>query len=434
MNILYSLKGIIGIESPGRGIARAAECELKKIMLDFSTFCSPDTLEDLGREKEKLSLGDRIALQPEILQDSVQDLLEGAKKAALEFPLAVAPYPRRNTKREDLKEPLCRLAEACIRACAKAGCHYLVVRPLFSGIERELLWEENEAFYMRLSETARENDVMVLLENQCRDFKGHLVRGVCAEGTEAAAWVDRLNASSGEERFGFCMDVGACNLCGQNMYEFATALGGRLKAVIMRDCDGSRETSLLPFTSVSNGQSRTDWLNLVRGLRAISFDGQAAFDLSDSIYAFPPLLRPHLLTLARKTGEYFKWQLEMERRLQQYDSIVLFGAGNMCRCYMKCYGREHPPLFTCDNNAAMWGSEFCGLLVKSPESLKELPATTAIFICNIYYKEITQQLRDMKLENPIEYFNDEYMPSFYFDRLEMWKDASDRGTDKKYRI
>ncbi len=38
-------------------------------------------------------------------------------------------------------------------------------------------------------------------------------------------------------------------------------------------------------------------------------------------------------------------------------------------------------------------------------------------ICNIYYREIEAQLRDMEIEN-IGYFNDEYMPSFYFDRLE----------------
>ena len=27
----------------------------------------------------------------------------------------------------------------------------------------------------------------------------------------------------------------------------------------------------------------------------------------------------------------------------------------------------------------------------------------------------------MGLTNPIEYFNDEYMPSFYFNRLEYWE-------------
>ena len=30
--------------------------------------------------------------------------------------------------------------------------------------------------------------------------------------------------------------------------------------------------------------------------------------------------------------------------------------------------------------------------------------------CNIYYEEIAEQLRGMGLENPVEYFNDEYLP------------------------
>ena len=33
----------------------------------------------------------------------------------------------------------------------------------------------------------------------------------------------------------------------------------------------------------------------------------------------------------------------------------------------------------------------------------------------------------MGIANPIEYFNDEYMPSFYFDRLEYWeRETTDR--------
>ena len=85
---------------------------------------------------------------------------------------------------------------------------------------------------------------------------------------------------------------------------------------------------------------------------------------------------------------------------------------------MKCYGEQYPPLYTCDNNSTLWDTEFCGLTIKNPEVLKELSKDTAIFICNIYYREIEQQLRDMGVQNPIEYFNDEYMPTFHFDRLE----------------
>ncbi len=92
----------------------------------------------------------------------------------------------------------------------------------------------------------------------------------------------------------------------------------------------------------------------------------------------------------------------------------------MCRNYMKNYGEKYPPLYTCDNNSKLWGTIFEGIEVKSPEELKKLPADCGIFICNIYYSEIEAQLREMGIEN-IEYFNDEYMPSYYFDRLEMWE-------------
>ena len=86
---------------------------------------------------------------------------------------------------------------------------------------------------------------------------------------------------------------------------------------------------------------------------------------------------------------------------------------------MKNYGEKYPPLFTCDNNSKLWGTEFCGLEVKSPEALKNLPEDCGIFICNIYYREIEEQLRAMGVERNIEYFNDEYMQSFDFNRLDI---------------
>ena len=40
-------------------------------------------------------------------------------------------------------------------------------------------------------------------------------------------------------------------------------------------------------------------------------------------------------------------------------------------------------------------------------------------ICNVYYREIEAQLKDMGIENPIERFNDEFLPQFPFKRLDM---------------
>lgn len=117
----------------------------------------------------------------------------------------------------------------------------------------------------------------------------------------------------------------------------------------------------------------------------------------------------------------------MEELIAKYTSRVLFGAGNMCRNYMKCYGEKFPPLFTCDNNPSRWGTKFCGLEVRSPESLRDLPEGCVVFVCNVYYREIEKQLREMRIKNPVEFFNDEYMPTFYFERVE---DLAEGGAEE----
>lgn len=405
------------------GIKDLADTGFHHILLDLSSFCSLWELENYGKTapkaKETKQAEILISEHPSELYNRIRSLLKQCGKAGLHMPIAQAPYVLESTERTAPDDLLFRLAWESIGCCGKAGARFIIIRPLPAGAGYDEAWERNREFYLRLAKAAKEYHVMILLQNQCRDLNGHLIRGLCADAEEAALWVDRLNEETGEERFGFCMDVGVSSLCGQNMHDFILKLGSRLKAVILRDGEGSREGSLLPFTVAKQGQSRTDWLNLIRGLRETGFDGQLVMDFRDTISAFPAFLRGELIRLARKTADYFQWQIEIERVLKKHSSIVLFGAGNMCRNYMKCYGEKYPPLFTCDNNRGIWGTEFCGLKVEPPERLKELPKDCAVLICNIYYKEIREQLLAMGVENPIEYFNDEYMPSYYFDRLEM---------------
>lgn len=310
-----------------------------------------------------------------------------------------------------------KAAEECIVFCGENGVKYMRITPVSGDRTRGREWELNHNFYMSLAEKAKESGVCVLLQNMCRSVGGHLVRGICAEASVAADWVDRLNEEAGSEVFGFCMDMGVCSLCGNDVHEFITTLGSRLKAVILRDCDGQNDTALMPFSCARRGVSQTDWMGLIRGLRDIDFDGELIVNCWDTSRAFSPLLRPTIFRLAKEVGDYIRWQVQMEQNLKKYKSIVLFGAGNMCRNYMKCYGEQYPPLFTCDNNQKLWDTEFEGLTVKNPEELKNLPDDCGVYICNIYYREIETQLRGMGIRN-IEYFNDEYMPTFYFDRLE----------------
>ena len=164
-----------------------------------------------------------------------------------------------------------------------------------------------------------------------------------------------------------------------------------------------------------------DWLGVIRGLREIDFDGPMVFDFRGTSEAYSHLLRADFDVFIKKVTDYFAWQISMERTIRKYDMRVLFGAGNMCRNYMKCYGEAYRPLFTCDNNSAIWGTMFEGLEIRNPEALKGIPAECAIFICNVFYDEIEKQIRGMGIQNPIERFNDEYLPSMYMDRFDAEK-------------
>jgi sugar phosphate isomerase/epimerase len=417
MNIICAPSGIVDIERPGQGITDIVKSGFHDVLLDLSMVCSPNELKNSGKtDINKNIRKTRIFNNPSELHNSLIPMLDRCNQVKLNTTIAYAPYLERSSKDECYNQLLIQLAEESIKACTSAGSQSIIIRPLFSGVKQENEWLVNKNYYLHLAGIAREHNVMILLENQCRDFNGHLIRGICSNGKTAAQWVDRLNEEVGEERFGFCMDVGVCNLCGQIMYDFVLSLGNRLKAVILRDCDGHSENALLPFTCVNNAQPMTDWLSLIRGLRDTGFDGNLILNFSDTASSFSPILRPELMKLAISVASYFKWQIEIENLLKKYQSIVLFGAGNMCRNFMKCYGEKYPPLFTCDNNQSIWGTLFCGLEIKSPERLLDLPDNCGIFICNIYYREIEKQLNDMGIDN-IEFFNDEYMPSYFFDRL-----------------
>lgn len=417
MIMICEPSGIVECTRPGQGMMDMKQAGFEATVLDASLAAPNELLESIGKKTFRRNPYTEVVEKPEALQKFMEAFLSCASREKLEFPIAIAPYLAADTKHTDLKDLLLRLAEETIRLSAKAGCKQVMVPPLVSVPVGADIWEENRKFYLALAETAKEADVMLLLCNQCKNIGGHLIRGNCSDGAVAAAWVDALNTAVEEERFGFCMDVGICNLCGQNMYDYIVALGNRLQAVIVRDNDGNHDTALLPFAAVNKGTSQTDWLNLFRGLRTIAFDGALILNFSDMAAAASPMVRPALMQYAKAVADYIKWQVEIEALLKKYPSRVLFGAGNMCRNYMKCYGDLYPPQYTCDNNPTLWGTDFCGLTIHNPEDLKSLDSETAIFICNVYYREIERQLRNMGVNNPIEYFNDEYMPTFHFNRM-----------------
>ena len=415
---------IFCFDKPAQSIKELKAVGIDSVMFDYSLFCSAEGLL-YQREwvKEAGLTGDeKPKWKPEKTERYYRKVTEAFREQ--DFLPSIARLPFTNVQihledlgqYEELNRLTLRIGRDCICACEELGCKYVIIQPLFAGLARGQEWEANREFYLALAGTCRKADTKLLLINQCKDWNGHLVRGVCSDGAQAASWIDELNRAVGTERFGFCLDVGECNLCGQNMQNMVSALGGRVQAVILAENDGHRQAKLLPFTNAYRRSSTMDWLSVIRGLRELSYDGYLILETVDTTVAFSPLLQPYLYPLYKAVLDYFEMQVHMERDLKRFGHIALFGAGNMCRNYLKCFGEKYPPLFTCDNNPKLWGTEFEGLAVKDPEELRNLPENSGVIICNIFYREIEAQLRSMGITN-IGYFNDEYMPSFYFDRL-----------------
>lgn len=438
--------GIFCPEKPAQSIKELRTVGIQEIMFDFACFISAEwILQIREREKEQeKKQANRKRWEPEQTKEYFEKVTEAFAAEGFMPSIARLPFTdvrisfRDSLQYEVLNSLALRINMDCIRACERMGCRNIIVQPLSVGVERGKEWEANQRFFLKLAACCEKEETMLLLTNQCRNQNGHLMRGVCSDGAEAAEWIDALNRKAAEragmqdgrrtsERFGFCLDIGNCNLSGQNIHSMVAALGDRIQAVILSENDGQKSARLLPFTSACGRQSTLDWLGVIRGLREISYDGYLILETVDTTVAFSPFLQPYLFPIYKAMLDYFEMQIQIERDLKKYKHIALFGAGNMCRNYMKCYGEKYPPLFTCDNNPKLWGMEFEGLEIRNPEELKKLPENSGVIICNIFYREIEAQLRSMGMEH-IGYFNDEYMPSFYFDRLK--REEADEGNSE----
>lgn len=415
MNI--SCQSIINIDRPRQGILDLKNAELDRIFLPVHvSFSEPGESEKTGKLLNKNS--------PETITERYGPIIEKCAAYGIQIAFITTPVIPPKANSQAVLPMLETVGIQCLVLCKEAKCRFLLLE-----LPDQLMENDGDGlqgaydYFFNMAKMAREYQVTLLLKNKTKEAGGHLVRGFCAEASDAVEWVDRLNRKLGYDAYGFCVDTGICNICGNHIQSFIDTLGNRIKAVVLRENDGCRDMSMLPFTCAA---FETDWLGVIRGLRDIGFDGELAVDFSNTYASFSPLLRPALYPLVKRTAEYFRWQIGIESALKKYRKFVLFGAGNMCRNYMKCYGKKYPPLFTCDNNPKTWGTVFEGLEVKSPEELNSLPEDCCVVICNIYYREIETQLREMGIKN-IGYFNDEYMPSFYYDRLGNERDMGMEG-------
>ncbi len=391
MNIACVPKGFVDMNKPVHGLKEFKKSKFEGLVADF-------TYSNYLLDEQNV---DEFA-------GNMSSFLELCKEKSIQSDIIFVPSFSISSHGEDL---VVKYVESCISISGSNGCRYVVVRPPSNKSTMDYIIETKQ-FYLQFAELAKINNVIILLENQCRSFNGHFIRGEFSDAEETANIIDQLNNEIGMELFGFCFDLGNCNVGGQNPYEYIIAMRNRIKIVIIKDSLGTNKNALLPYSNVNYFEPQTDWKGMVRGLRECEFQGTLIMDFSSTLLATPSFLRADLMRYAYKIADYYRWQIELEYRLKKYKSIILFGAGNMCTQYLNAYGEKYKPLFICDNNSLLWGKKVHDIEIMNPVKLQDTPKESAIVICNIYYDEIEKQINEMGISNEVVRFSDETLDTF----------------------
>ncbi len=425
MEIICNPAGVVDEKRPGQGLGDITAAGFDQVLLSTEFCCDEKKFKSMSQERRIAEAEHLIYVpdHPEQLPEAMKPFLEMLRQKKMRCDYALASHLPRDRKNFELNKSIIPIVEGAVRLAVQNGCKGIIVRPLYTGVAVDEEWEVNKPYLLRLGEVAREElqaletgkHFQILVENQCKYQEGHLVRGILSDPADVREWMTELKESQIEYKL--CMNVGSLSVYGQDIYEYTMAVADYIGAVIVHDGSNADEVSMVPFTSVSSTGQLTQWIEIIRGLRSISYDGPLILDMEHAAKYCPPLLRPDLMKFAKRTMDYLVWQIHMADAMKKYDHIVLFGAGNMCRNYLTNYGKEYPPLFTCDNNPNRWGEDFYGLRIESPEKLRDLPENTGIFICNVYYREIQKQLEEMGITEGVEFFNDEYLQSLNMERL-----------------
>jgi len=442
VNVIFDTYGLFRhFKQPKGNVSDVNAAGFTGVLLDLRSACPPEYFMHMTRSRNETKAEGDIFLpdEPDRIGETVKPFLDACRGFDMQVKGAIAPVIPLDRSNPAMNDYQRALSFASVRCAMDSGCGWCIVPPLFVGVPLEKEKTVNIDFYRSFLPVLKEffdrnpdENFKILLQNQCRDHSGHLVRGILSDADEAAGWLRELNDEAvkvlGREAFGFCLHIGHTNICGQDLDEITPVLKDQIYAVILTDNDGHEDCEMLPFTCASRGAggilagADTDWLSVIRGLRNIYYDGPIIFAMADTLSSFPVLIRPQLLSFAKTVADFFTWQLTMEQTIARYSHVVLFGAGNMCRSFMMDYGDKYRPLFTCDNNRSRWGEEFCGLTIEPPEMLLDLPEDTGIFICNEYYTEIREQLESMGVKSGIEYFSDRYPNTIARKRLKgLWK-------------
>lgn len=303
-------KNAVYDENPYEGFGR-----LKKAGFDCCDFSLNGYLKNTDVYQENLN---------RFFDQSVEELTaffthhrNAAAEAGIRINQMHMPYPVfvPGAAREVNDYLLNQVAIKSMEICHFLECPYIVIHGYklarILGSE-ELEWQRTAAFLDKISPLAKEYGITVCMENLYESIAGHIVEGPCCNAHKAAQRIDDFNERYGAEVLGFCFDAGHANLVGIDFEKFLTTLGSRLKVLHLHDNDGRADLHQIPytFTRTRENTASTDWEGLIRGLKAISFEGTLSFETAPVLTSFPDFMKQDVLTLIATIGRGWKQEIE----------------------------------------------------------------------------------------------------------------------------
>ena len=253
----------------------------------------------------------------------------------------------------------------------------------------------------RVADDIKKHQVAILIENGMAgsDKDGYVYNDFSDTGRirEIAEYGDDL---CGVGMFGICVNVGYANLLARSVRLVIEGAGDYIGLVHVNDNDGFINEKQMPYTYTrGRGDQTTDWYRIIGSLIRACYDGMLVFDTEGLFNRTPKIIVPAMLKMLRSIGGYWDSIIHFEDILNCGKKIILFGAGRMSSNYMYIWGDRYSPLFLVDNDSKKWGKKHCGVDVKSPNEILNVPENERlVLLCNARYEEIGLQLRKMNVE------------------------------------
>jgi len=208
-----------------------------------------------------------------------EEFLTNVKNVAVENDLIINQLhsfweftPTLDYKKETLEDEI-KYYKRAIEGAKYLGCKYVVIHQRFPfGLDQEINDLKEEEFYhinvdflTKLEKYARENKVILCLENLPMNFKYCKVDGTLKI-------IDAVNSSFVK----MCFDIGHANVHKDNLYDDIIKIGNKLMCLHVHDNMYGYDLHLYPY------QGTVNWDDVIRGLKEINYQGVFSFETAPS--------------------------------------------------------------------------------------------------------------------------------------------------------